>query len=515
MQIHDFVLTSASRSPKAPYLWANGDWTDYGTVAAGVLRLARYLARDLEMVRGGRVALLWENAAGAVVSLYGILSAGGVLVPLNTDLKGPALAYIVNHSEAEVLLASPRLARRIAEIAADLTTVRVIVTDAPIPDDRLAGLSRVPWTEIVEGEAEPGASVLTTEEDLAAIVYTSGSTGNPKGVMLSHRNLVSNMHAVVQYLQLTPEDRVMMVLPHFYIYGLSLLLTHTLAGGSVVMDNRFMYPNTVLQNMVDTGVTGFSGVPSTFTILLARSMVREMSFPALRYVTQAGGAMTPAVQQQVADVFSPARLFIMYGATEAAPRLSYLEPEDLPRKWGSIGKAVAGVELYVADGKGERLPAGREGEFVARGPNITSGYWKDPEASAAVLRNGLYFTGDLGTEDEEGFLYVTGRSRDIIKVKGFRVSPREIEERLLELDGVLEAAVIGISDDVLGEAPIAYVVSVGGGGPAEDFLRRTLQERLASYKVPTGFVFLETLPRNASGKIDKQVLREAYSRRLQ
>ncbi|MCK4515018.1 MAG: long-chain fatty acid--CoA ligase, partial [Spirochaetaceae bacterium] len=168
-----------------------------------------------------------------------------------------------------------------------------------------------------------------------------------------------------------------------------------------------------------------------------------------------------------------------------------------------------------ADSDGERLPAGHDGELVASGPNITSGYWKDPEASAAVLRNGRYFTGDLGMEDEEGFLFVTGRSKDIIKVKGFRVSPREIEERLLELDGVSEAAVIGVSDDLLGEAPVAYVVSADDGGPTEDLLRRALQQRLASYKVPTGFVFLETLPQNASGKIDKQVLRENYSRRSQ
>ena len=513
MQVHDFVLGGASRTPSAPYLWAAGDWTNYRTVASSALRLAHHLVGDLGIVRGSRIALLWENASDAVVSLFGILAAGGTLVPVNTDLKGPDLAYILNHSGAEALIASPRLARRVLDVAADLTSVRVIVTDAPVPEDRLAGLSRVSWTEIAGSGVELSDPVATTEDDLAAIVYTSGSTGTPKGVMLSHRNLVSNMHSIVEYLELGPEDRVMMVLPHFYIYGLSLLLTHTLVGGSVVMDNRFMYPNTVLQNIVDNEVTGFSGVPSTFTILLARSTVREMSFPALRYVTQAGGAMAPAVQQQVADLFAPARLFIMYGATEAAPRLSYLKPEDLPRKWGSIGKAIPGVELYVADSEGECLPAGHEGEIVASGPNITSGYWKDPVASAAVLRNGRYFTGDLGMEDEEGFLFVTGRSKDIIKVKGFRVSPREIEERLLEVEGVSEAAVIGVPDDLLGEAPVAYVVSADGGGPTEDLLRRALQQRLASYKVPTGFVFLETLPQNASGKIDKQVLREDYSRR--
>ena len=230
----------------------------------------------------------------------------------------------------------------------------------------------------------------------------------------------------------------MVVLPFHYIYGKSLLNTHFFVGGSVVVDNRFLYPNVVLQTLQEQEVTGFAGVPSTFTILLNRSNLKALKFPKLRYVTQAGGAMAPAVQKEVAAVFAPARLFIMYGATEASARLSFLDPDDLPCKWGSIGKAIANVELFVADDLGRPLPAGEEGEIVARGSNLMSGYWNHPEEAEKVLRNGLYSTGDIGRMDAEGFLYIVGRTRDMIKIGGNRVSAKEIEEALHEHPDVVE-----------------------------------------------------------------------------
>ena len=201
-------------------------------------------------------------------------------------------------------------------------------------------------------EDDPGVRMI--DLDVASIVYTSGSTGKPRGAVLSHLNIVSNTRSIVDYLELTSEDRVLAVLPFYYIYGKSLLNTHFFVGGSVVVDNRFLYPNVILQTMREQEVTGFAGVPSTYTILLSRSNLKNLKFPRLRYVTQAGGAMAPSVQKEVAEAFAPARLFVMYGATEASARLSYLDPGDLPRKWGSIGKAIANVELFVAD---ERRPS--------------------------------------------------------------------------------------------------------------------------------------------------------------
>ena len=509
VQIHDLLLTSADKTPDAPMVHENGTWHSYAAICSIARHVACHLVEKVGATPGSRVAVFWENSAAAIAASFGVWIAGCVLVPINTDMKGDDLVYQIEHSDSVAVIVGRKQMRHLLAIAANLSAVASIVADGPLPPATSISASCVAWQKVAESGDEMAEPVRSIDIDLAAIVYTSGSTGRPKGVMLTHLNLVSNTRSIVQYLKLSSRDSVMMILPHFYIYGLSLILTHTMVGGAVVLDNRFMYPNTVLDAMVQTQVTGFAGVPSTFSILLARSVVREKEFPSLRYVTQAGGGMPIAVQQEVAAAFAPAELFIMYGATEASPRLSYLEPSLLSEKWGSIGKAVPNVEVLVADETGNRLPAGTEGEIAARGANITSGYWKDPEASKSVLRNGLYFTGDLGTMDAEGFIYVTGRAKDILKVKGFRVSPAEIEEHIADMEGVRQAAVIGVPDQVLGEAPVAYL-ELSDSTVAADTIRAHLQRELPPYKVPIDYVVVDNLPKNAAGKIQKTVLRDQY-----
>ena len=303
----------------------------------------------------------------------------------------------------------------------------------------------------------------------------------------------------------------MVILPFYYVYGKTLLNTHFFVGGSVVIDNRFVFPNTVLKTMQETACTGFAGVPSTFSILLHKTNVQEYQFPALRYVTQAGGAMAPSLQKQVAFAFYPAQLYIMYGATEASARLSYLHPRDLPRKWGSIGKAIPNVELFVADEHGRPLPPGQTGELVARGANIMQGYWNDEAETRRVLRNGLYFTGDLGVMDEEGFLYVVGRSKDMIKVGANRISAKEIEEKLVAFEPILEIAVVGIPDEILGEAIKAFIVPKDGVELTKEAVIQFARSVLPSYKIPREIEFVKKLPKNKSGKIIKHKLKkEAY-----
>ena len=325
--------------------------------------------------------------------------------------------------------------------------------------------------------------------------------------MLSHANLVSNMRSIAAYLQLRPADRMMVVLPFHYIYGRSLLYTHLLSGGSLVIDNRFAFPAAVLNTMGEQQVTCFAGVPSTFSILLRKTDLRRRRFPHLRFLTQAGGSMAPTLQEEVARTFHPAKLYIMYGSTEAAPRLTYLDPDLLASKLGSIGHAIPGVEVIIADENGQRLPPRVTGELAARGPNIMLGYWKDAPSTAAVLRHGYYFTGDLGYEDEDGFIFLTGRARDIIKTGGNRVSAKEIEDRVAEIEEVAEVAVIGVPDEILGEAVKIFIVSQDVS-LNEQRVRAHLQRRLALFKQPKFVTFVDSLPKNQAGKILKSVLRE-------
>ncbi len=515
MKIPELISRVAAIDPERPAIWQPGGpegvWATYGELETRSTALAAQL-RSLGLSPGDRAAMLLDSSIDWVVVHLAVLKVGAVCVALNTELSGPSLAQVASHAEAACLLVNRRFAPLVAALPPAGPVVLLLSPEGTLePNEASSGPAiggmnppagaSAPLNTVIRPRGEPGPP------DLAAIVYTSGSTGIPKGVMLTHDNLLSSTRSTVEYLGLRAEDRMMVVLPLYYIYGLSLLYTHLWVGGSVVLDHRFAYPNVVLDTMSKREVTGFAGVPSTFILLLQKSTLRKRSFARLRHVTQAGGALAPSLQQEVHAAFAPARLFIMYGCTEASPRLSYVPPELLPQKWGSIGRAVPGVELTLVDEEGQEVATGESGEIAARGPNIMAGYWRDPVGTAEVLREGRYLTGDLARSDEDGFLYIVGRKREILKVGGHRVSPLEIEECLYDVPGVAEAAVVGVEDPLLGEAAVAFVVgSVGQALLAEEILR-ALKERLPAFKVPRSVVILDALPKNQAGKVQKSALR--------
>lgn len=504
--VHNFLEDSAQKFPQKEAFFANNNWHTYLYIEQNANRLAR-LFLEAGIKKGQPVAFLIENSIEYVITYYAILKSGAVTVALNTELTSENIAFILTDCAVDTLVTSSKFLKRIKPLFEQSgAMMHLMVWAGPEAAKIPEKASRVTFLpEAAADYPDTPPAVKMIDLDTASIVYTSGSTGKPRGATLSHLNIVTNTRSIVEYLELTPQDRIIVILPFYYIYGKSLLNTHFFAGGSVVVDNRFLYPNVVLKTMQEQEVTGFSGVPSTFSILLHRSNVRSVKIPSLRYVTQAGGAMAPAVQKEVADVFKPARLFIMYGATEASARLSYLDPDDLPRKWGSIGKGIPNVDLFIADKQGTRLPAGEQGEIVARGANIMQGYWNHPEETRKVLKHGLYYTGDLGVMDDEGFLYVVGRSKDMIKIGGNRASAREIEDAIYEFPDVADAAVIGVPDEVLGEAPKAFVVlkNHSTGKQMEEQLLLFLKSKLAAYKIPKMVEFRESLPKNKSGKIQK------------
>lgn len=504
--VRNLLEDSADRDPSRPAAWHKGEWLTYGALEDRANRLAQRLL-EAGLAPGSRVGVLLENGFAFLAAHFAVAKAGCVNVSLNTETTAEGLAWLLADCEAECLIVGRAHARLTAAHALP-AGLRLVLWDLDgVPADPGAPAAR--HLTLTEAMAAPAArpAPSRTETDLASLVYTSGSTGRPKGVMLTHRNLMSNTESIAGYLSLVPADRILVVLPFHYVYGQSLLYTHFLRGAAVVIDNRFAYPNAVLDTMAAQAATGFAGVPSTFAILLGKSDLRQRAFPSLRYVTQAGGHLSAAMQARSAEAFAPARFFVMYGATEAAPRLTYLDPGRLADKAGSIGKAIPGVEVFVADPAGNRLPPGTLGEIAARGPNIMAGYWRDPAATAEVLRNGVYFTGDLGREDAEGFLFIEGRSRDFLKVGGNRVGTKEIEDAILEWEGALEAAVIGVEDALLGEVPKAFVVLKDAGAGGTEALMAYLKSRLPSYKQPRHWQALPALPKNGAGKVMKAELR--------
>ncbi|MFP6641584.1 MAG: class I adenylate-forming enzyme family protein [Myxococcota bacterium] len=511
-RVHEFLTRVAEERPEHPFLVHEEQVSRYGEVDAASNRMARSLIAEGLSV-GDRVGILAQNSRFYVEAYYAVLKAGGIAVPLNTAADGPTQAGVLRDCGARFLLASSRFAKVCLSAISTGTELECLALDTGRRGlDRLPeGVRGLALDERASGESPEALDVTPPESDIASIVYTSGSTGKPQGAALSHANLCSNVLSIVEYLELSSKDRVLSILPFYYVYGKSLLNTHAAAGGTVVIENRFQYPNTALDTLESERCTGLSGVPSTFAILLNRSNLEQRDLSHLRYVTQAGGGMNPQLTRRLMEVLPNQQIFIMYGATEASARLAYLPPDELSRKLGSIGRAIPGVELRVLRADGREADVGEEGEIVARGPNIMSGYWNDPEATSEVLDEHGYHTGDLARRDEEGFLYIVGRMKDFIKSGAHRVSAREIEDAILEEAGIHESAVVGAPDELLGEKILAYVVPLDPDGFDPVALAKSLRRRLPAYKVPAEIVVRGDLPKNESGKIMKQALKAEFS----
>lgn len=504
MLIQDFLLHSSLRNPDAEALVAGVCRATYAKLENAALSLAgSLLAGGLKP--GERVAVLTDAPFDYIVSYFGTLLAGGVFVGLNTQTSARTLKHLLCDCGASLTLTHRKFIKYFDGIADGVPNLRYVAISG---GGSVAGVTCGEFAGLLAGRSNnPGLLPRREPADLAQIIYTSGTTGKPKGVMLSHTNLVSNTLATVQYLGLTQNDRAMVVLPFFYSYGNSVLLTHIAVGGTLIVNQSFMYPALILDQMRAEEVTGFPGVPSTFALLLQRTLIRETSLPHLRYVTQAGGGMSPALVRELVAALPGTDIYVMYGQTEAAPRLSYLDPADLHRKSGSIGKAIPGVTLEVLTPAGDTVPPGEIGELVAQGENVMIGYWGQPETTAEVLRDGRLWTGDLVTIDEEGYLYVVGRQSDMIKSGAHRIAPREIEDVLLEHGAVFEAAVIGVEDDILGESLKACVVLKEAATCQEKELLRHCHQILPPYKVPHVIEFCDELPKTESGKIKKAELK--------
>lgn len=499
----DRVAAIALSEPRRIALVQGEQRIDYGSFVDAARRFAGFLHAH-GCRPGDRIALIVPNRIEAAIVWYGAWIAGAAVVPLNAQARARDFAPWLRHAGVRVLV-HEAAGRDAIAAAAELAPAPLrIVLDGPDEPDGSAGA--IGWAQALA--CSPLASAPVDRSALAAILYTSGTTGAPKGVMLSHANFAANVEAIVAYLGLTGADSIVSILPFYYSYGASVLHTHLAVGARVVIEPNLVFPHLIVETLARERASGFSGVPSTYALLLDRVPLADYDLGALRYLTQAGGAMAPALAARLRAALPGTALYVMYGQTEATARLTYVPPDRLDDKPGSAGVAIPGVRIAIRDEAGRELPPGADGEVWAQGPGVMSGYWNDPEASAAVLQDGWLRTGDLGRLDEDGFLFLAGRRSDMIKTGAHRVHPLDVEEAIAELAEVAEVAVVGIDDATLGQAIKAVIVPAAGAAPDADRVKAHCRARLAAYKIPKQVEFVAALPKTASGKIRRALLTE-------
>jgi long-chain acyl-CoA synthetase len=499
------VAEIARRHPGRTAIVGDDRRIDY----AGFWREAQRFARALRMrglQPGERVAILLPNRIEAAVACYGTWLAGGIAAPLNAQARQRDFQAWLAHCDARHVVFEIHHGDALAALdAIDATRTLPLERWAIDGEHPLLADDDVDATGIDAIDTDP-ASI--GGDAIALILYTSGTTGAPKGVTLTHANLLANASAVVRYLALDERDSVLSILAFYYAYGASVLHTHLISGACVVLAPNLLFPHLLMDTIARERITGFSGVPSTFALLLERVKLADYDLSSLRYLTQAGGAMTPTLTRRLRAALPHARLFVMYGQTEATSRLTYLPPERLDEKLGSVGIPVDGIELRIVHEDGHDAAIGDIGEVRVRGANVMRGYWNDRDATAAVLVDGWLRTGDMGHLDADGVLWLAGRRNDMIKTGAHRVHPGDIEDVIAEMPGVTEVAVVGIDDSVLGQVIKAFVVAPGLPPNSENQIKAHCRERLATYKIPRDIAFVPALPRTASGKVRRAALLE-------
>ncbi|HJW32125.1 MAG TPA: class I adenylate-forming enzyme family protein [Holophagaceae bacterium] len=506
--VQDGLFESSRLAGAKEALVTEGLRLSYTDLLDRALRLARAL-QDRGLQPGDRVAVFMDNGVDAVASIYGAWIAGGVVMVLNPQTKADKLAYLLEDSAARILLAQGTQQRTVQRALEGLRpgaeSPAVLLSGAPSDsgfESLEAALRGAP-----AAPCEPG----TLATDLAALIYTSGSTGQPKGVMVTHQNMTFTLGSLTEYLRLGSEDRILNLLPLAFDYGLYQLLMAVRLGATLVLEQGFGYPAVIEQRIREEGITVFPGVPTVFSTLLSRSGGESAAFPTVRRVTNTAAALSPELIPALRRKFPQALIFKMYGLTECK-RVCYLEPEELPHRPDSVGKAIPGTQVFLQDPEGRPVPPGEPGILHVRGPHVMVGYWNKPEQTAHMLRPGRHAaervlcTHDFFRMDAEGYLYFVGRTDDIIKTRGEKVSPVEVENVLYGIAGVRDAAVVGVPDPTLGEAIRAFIALAPGATLTEREIRRICQERLEGFMIPKEIVLLPELPKTDTGKVRKKDL---------
>ena len=510
MLVNHFLEQSAQRFPDKTALVCDGRRLTYAQIDEQANRLANGLL-SLGITRGDRVAVWLPNSAEAVSAIFAILKVGAIFTVVNPTVKAGKLADILHNCTASGLFCPSQRSKQAIRLLDSIPSLKTVILcgKASAGEDAIHP-KLIEFSRLITASPTTAPPCPSIDVDLACLIYTSGSTGEPKGVMSTHANMSFAASSIITYLENTADDVVINVLPLSFDYGLYQLLMVFKFGGTLVLEKGFAFPAAVLKTIEREKVTGLPGVPTLFAMMLQMDLSR-FDLSSLRYLTNTAAALPVEHIQQLRDAFPWAKLYSMYGLTECK-RTLYLPPEELDRRPGSVGIPIPGTEVWIEDEQGNRLGPGEVGELVIRGSHVMQGYWNNPEATARWYRPGRYpaerllYSGDLFKSDADGFLYFVGRKDSIIKSRGEKVAPKEVEQVLYKLDGVVEAAVIGVPDELLGQAVKAFIVRGNTHALTEKEVLHHCAQHLEDYMMPRYVEFRDSLPKNASGKIDVRAL---------
>jgi amino acid adenylation domain-containing protein len=513
--VHEWLTFSAQRFPDKPAIICAERTLSYRQLDSDSNRLADTLLEQ-GLSPQDRIVLFMDNSIETVVGIYGVLKAGGVFVVLNTSLKADKLAYILDNADAITLISHTSKARIVIDALNKVQSKPKTIWVHPgktLPEPIVNATSGLHWDSIMQGPLSGKSRPSVTDCDMAALIYTSGSTGQPKGVIQPHVKMVSVAKSIIQYLENTSDEIILNVLSLSFGYGLYQILMSVMAGGTVVLERSFVYLHDVMRKVSQYKVTAFPMVPTITAMMLNMNEISSYDFSSLRYITSAGAALPSEHARRMRQLWPHVQIIPMHGLTECV-RTCYLPPDQIDIHPDSVGIAIPGCRLSIVDENGNEVAADQVGEMVVSGVNVMPGYWKDPELTAQVFRPGRnpgqtdLYTGDLFKRDSQGYLYFVARKDDMIKTRGERVSPREIENTLLKMEGIAEAAVIGIPEPVLGQVPKAFLVKKTDSMLTENEVFLFASQNMENYMVPKAVQFLDDLPKTPNGKINKLILKK-------
>ena len=502
--------TALEQPTKTAYHFMGTD-TSYAEFDQSISCFASAL-RELGVEKGDHVALLLGNTPHYLISLYATMRLGATAIPINPIYTPDEISYILQNSDAKAVIALDMLLPLIEKVAGAFPNVLtyVICETTPEVEGKIAALPEgvrkkmKPFTQLINASSPDVVPVDISPDDNAIILYTSGTTGRPKGAILTHENLFSNARDTADYLGFSDSDKVVATLPVFHVFALTVVVNAPLLKGATILLVPRFTPQDVFDIVKNHQATVFAGVPTMYNFLY-QSQANVEDFSTIRLAISGGSSLPVALLHNFEDRFN-VRVSEGYGLSEASP-VTLFNPLDRERKAGSIGTSIRNVENRIVNELGEDVQVGEVGELIVRGPNVMKGYYKMPEETAATIRDGWLYTGDLARIDEDGYFYIVDRKKDLVIVGGFNVYPREVEEVLFAHPGVVEAAVIGMPDANFGESIHAYVVVKEESIDAEN-LSAYCAEHLAKYKVPRNFEFLTELPKNTTGKILRRSLKD-------